>query len=199
MSTLKELLAKRQSGEAKSTVQLNQSGNVKIVSVESEVSQKGHGMIVMTVEEELGLKLQKKEFMRTSQVKYLEGFRKKMNLLLEFNKIPAPTVQTPFAFVLDANKEPITINAELKGEELSAELKRTKEELGSDEFITVTDETGTKFRVLVVVDESAIPAYNEAYATALKQCIGKSFYLELKEKDSQGYWKTFYLPRKSAK
>jgi hypothetical protein len=199
MSNLKELLAKRQSGEAKSTIQLNQSGNVKIVSVESEVSKKGNGMIVVTVEEELGLKLQKKEFMRTSQVKYLEGFRKKMNLLLEFFKIPAPTNQTPFEFVLDANKEPITINEELTGEALSAELKRTKEEHGSDEFINVTDDSGKKFRVLVVVDESGIPAYNEAYANALKQCIGKSFYLELKEKDSQGYWKTFYLPRKSAK
>ena len=198
MNSLKDSMAKALAGGNTLTPSIKQSCNVKIADVQLTTSQKGNPTIVMTLERAGKVRETSKEYVRSSQVSYVYGQRRKIDLIGEICGVGTlgDKVITPIVPITDEKGEIVEISTDLKDEALDAELDRLNEKYGTREYINFSDESGKVHRCLMTVNSQAVPQYLESVTALLKKCVGKTMYAEVTGTDKKGYPKfSFSAPR----
>lgn len=195
-TTLKDLMAKRLQG-ANNSPQMTASANAKITGVEIITSRKGNLAIRVDFQQVSIAKQTLSVYFRTSDVNLLDGHRKKMNYLLNILGVVAPTNDTPILFIQDKDGNPVLLNGECKREELAEELAKMEAEYFTKQYVKIMD-GDTRYRVLATVNTEALQSYLDSYAAKLKECVGKTIFLEINGKDSNNYYKTAFRAQKTA-
>lgn len=196
MSELKTLLANRLAGSTNRPM-IAESCNAKLTAVSIINSKKGNYAIRADFEQVSKAKQTLSVFFRTSDATLIDGQRKKMNYLLGLHGVVPPVIDTPITIITDEKGEPVLLDGEKKREDLKEDLEAMNEKYGTKQYLRIMD--GEKrYRVLAAVDTPNVENYLKVYIEKLKECVGKTIFLEITGKDDNGYLTTAFRGAKTA-
>jgi len=190
------LLAERLAGSTNRPM-IAESCNAKLTAISIITSKKGNLAIRADFEKVGKAKQTLSVYFRTSDATLIDGQRKKMNYLLGIHGIVPPVVNTPIAIIKDEKGSPVLLDGQKTKEELKDDLAQMEEKYGTKQYLKIMD-GDVRYRVLATVNTESLPNYLKEYEAKLNECVGKTIFLEINGKDSNGYYQTAFREAKTA-